>query len=56
MANYRSYRKVRSDQLTAGTIGINKLVSGVTPDYCVKMDILVIAHLAVVVCGLYHLE
>ena len=37
MANYRSYRKVRSDQLTAGTISISKLVSGVTPDYCVKM-------------------
>ena len=37
MANYRSYRKVSSDMLTAGTIDPTKLVAGVTPDYCVKM-------------------
>ena len=36
MANYRSYRQVKSDQITAGTISSAKLESGVAPRYCVK--------------------
>ena len=36
MANYRSYRQVKSDQITAGSISSDKLESGVAPRYCVK--------------------
>ena len=37
MANYRSYRRIHSDQINAGNIHPDKLESGVAPSYCVKM-------------------
>ena len=37
MANYRSYRQIRSDQISSGSIDPAKLQSGVAPRYCVKM-------------------
>ena len=37
MANYRSYRRIRSDQIHSSNIHPDKLVAGVTPSYCVKM-------------------
>ena len=36
MAQYRSYRKIVSDQLAAGSITADKLAAGVGPSYCVK--------------------
>ena len=36
MADYRSYRQVKSDQITSGSIASSKLQSGVAPRYCVK--------------------
>ena len=36
MADYRTYRQVKSDQLLSGTISSTKLESGVAPRYCVK--------------------
>ena len=36
MADYRSYRQIRSDQITSGSISSTKLASGVAPRYCVK--------------------
>ena len=36
MAQYRSYRKIVSDQLAAGSITAEKLAAGVGPSYCVK--------------------
>ena len=36
MANYRSYRQVRSDQIASGSLNSAKLASGVAPRYCVK--------------------
>ena len=36
MANYRSYRQVRADQIGSDSITVAKLESGVAPRYCVK--------------------
>ena len=36
MANYRSYRQVRADQISNNSIAVAKLESGVAPRYCVK--------------------
>ena len=36
MANYRSYRQVRADQIGNNSIAVAKLESGVAPRYCVK--------------------
>ena len=36
MANYKSYRTIKAAQIPDGTIGLEKLQSGVGPQYCVK--------------------
>ena len=36
MAQYRSYRKLRNDQIVDGSIGSEKLAPGTGPSYCVK--------------------